>query len=145
MNFIGNEAFTDDRLRRTLKKTKQKSVNFFKPSKYIDAQYQEDKKNLIEFYNKNGYRDARIMDAKLTHLNDKRIGLAVTMEEGPQYYVRNITWVGNTKYPSPILNRILGMKKGDIYDQTHIEKRLTTDDDAVTSQYMDEGYLFLFH
>jgi outer membrane protein insertion porin family len=142
IDFIGNEAFTDDRLKRTLKKTKQKNINFFKPSKYIDAQYQEDKKNLIEFYNKNGYRDARILDAKLTHLNEKRIGLAVTMEEGPQYYVRNITWVGNTKYPSPILNRILGMKKGDIYDQTHIEKRLTTDDDAVTSQYMDEGYLF---
>jgi len=142
IDFIGNEAYKDERLRKTLKKTKQKTINFFRASKYIDDQYTEDKKKLIEFYNKNGYRDARILDEKLTHVNDKRIGLAITVEEGQQYYIRNITWVGNTKYPSSSLDRLLGMKKGDIYDQTNIEKRLTTDDDAVTSQYMDEAYLF---
>ena len=104
-------------MRKTLKKTKQKSINFFKPSKYIDAEYKEDKKKLIEFYNKNGYRDARILGEKLVDLNNKRIGLEVTIEEGIKYYVRNITWVGNTKYTSAALNRVLGMKKGDVYDQ----------------------------
>jgi outer membrane protein insertion porin family len=142
INFIGNENFTDARLRKTLKKTKQRSINFFKPSKYLDSQYKEDKKHLIEFYNKNGYRDARITGAKLTKIDKKRIGLEVDVEEGIKYYVRNITWVGNTKYGSAALARVLGMKKGDVYDQSKIEKRLMSDDDAVTSQYMDEGYLF---
>jgi outer membrane protein insertion porin family len=142
INFIGNNAFKDAQLRKTLKKTKQKSLNFFKPSKYIDAQYKEDKKYLIDFYNEKGYRDARIASARLVPIDKKRIGLEVTVEEGMKYYVRSIVWVGNTKYSSAALNRVLNMKKGDVYDQSHIEKRLSTDDDAVTSQYMDEGYLF---
>ena len=102
INFIGNTAFKDAQLRKTLKKTKQKSLNFFKPSKYIDAQYKEDKKHLIEFYNKNGYRDARIVSAKLVPIDKKRIGLEVTVEEGMKYYIRSIKWVGNTKYSSPL-------------------------------------------
>lgn len=142
IDFVGNENFSDDRLRRTLKKTKQQSINFFKPSKYIDEQYREDKRNLIAFYNENGYRDAKILDEKLIDLDNKRIGLALTIEEGNQYYVRNITWIGNTKLPATSLNQILGMKKGDLYDQAHMDKRLYADDDAVTSQYMDQGYLF---
>ena len=142
ITFTGNKAFPASRLRRTLKKTKQKNLNFFKPSKYIDVQYKEDKLKMIEFYNKNGYRDARIVSEKLVNLNNKRVGLEINLEEGIKYFVRDITWVGNTKYPSVALNRILGMKKGDVYNQTTIEKRLFNDDDAVTSQYMDEGYLF---
>jgi outer membrane protein insertion porin family len=142
INFIGNEVFKDTRLRRTMKKTKQKSFNIFKPSKYIDAEYKEDKKKFIAFYNKNGYRDAKILGEKLVDLNNKRIGLEITLEEGIKYYVRSITWVGNTKHPSASLSRILGMNKGDVYDQSFIEKRLFSDDDAVQSQYMDEGYLF---
>jgi outer membrane protein insertion porin family len=142
IEFIGNEHYPDSRLRRTMKKTKEYSINIFKPSKYIDAEYKEDKKKLIEFYNKNGFRDAKILDEKLIDVNKKRIGLALTLDEGLKYYIRNITWVGNTKYTSEALNRVLGMKKGDVYNQTLLEKRLMSDDDAVTSQYMDEGYLF---
>jgi outer membrane protein insertion porin family len=142
IDFVGNEAFTDARLRRTMKKTKQKSINFFKPSKYIDAEYKEDKEKFIAFYNKNGFRDAKIQREQLIDLNNKRIGLELTIEEGTKYYLRNISWVGNTKHPSDALGRVLGMTKGDVYDQEFLNKRLTQDDDAVLSQYMDEGYLF---
>lgn len=142
IDFVGNEAFTDRRLRKTMKKTKQKSINIFKPSKYIDAEYKADKEKFIAFYNKHGYRDASILNEKITDLNHKRIGLELTIEEGTQYYLRNIAWVGNTKHPSESLGRVLGMKKGDIYDQEYLNKRLIQDDDAVLSQYMDEGYLF---
>jgi outer membrane protein insertion porin family len=140
--FEGNVAFPDTRLKKTFKKTKQMNMNIFKPSKYVDAEYREDKKKLIAFYNENGYRDARIVDEKLVTLNNKRIGIAITLEEGIKYYIRNINWVGNTKHSSENLARVLGMKKGDIYDQTKMDERLFSDDDAVTSQYMDEGYLF---
>ncbi len=142
IDFVGNEVFTDSRLRRTLKKTKQKSVNIFKSSKYIDEEYREDKKKFLTFYNKNGYRDAQILNEKLIELNKKRIGLELTIFEGNKYYIRKITWVGNTKYTSEALARVLDMNKGDIYDQEYMEKRLITDDDAIQSQYMDEGYLF---
>lgn len=142
IEFTGNDFFTDNRLKRTMKKTKEKSINFFKPSKYIEADYKEDRSKLIEFYNKNGYRDAEIIEEKQVPLEKNRIGLSIAINEGTQYKVRNITWVGNTKYPSENLSLILGLSKGDIYDQVKIQERLFSDDDAVTSQYMDQGYLF---
>ena len=138
----GNTAFDDKRLRRVLKKTKQVSINFFKPSKFIEKDYSEDKVKLIDFYNERGYRDAKILEESQVPASEKRIALEIRLEEGKKYYVRNIQWVGNTKYPAEILDRVLGMKKGDIYDKKRIEERLFSDEDAVTSQYMDEGYLF---
>jgi outer membrane protein insertion porin family len=142
IDFIGNQVYKDKRLRATLKKTKQKTVNIFKPSKYIDEQYKEDKKKLIEFYNKNGYRDARIVSERLVDLNNRRIGIQISVDEGLKYYIRNINWVGNTKYPATALSKILGLSKGDVYNQNKIQERLFSDEDAITSAYMDEGYLF---
>jgi outer membrane protein insertion porin family len=142
IQFTGNVAFEDKRLRRVLKKTKQVSLNFFKPSKFIEKEYKEDKIKLIDFYNEHGYRDAKILEESQRKVADNRIALEIKLEEGEKYYIRNINWVGNTKYPGDILNRVLGVKKGDIYDKKRIEKRLFADEDAITSLYMDEGYLF---
>ncbi|MBN2481725.1 MAG: outer membrane protein assembly factor BamA [Bacteroidales bacterium] len=142
ITFHGNEAFSDKRLRRALKNTKQINMNIFKGSKYLESNYKEDRQSLLDFYNENGYRDARILNEKIEVLNDKRITLDITVEEGTQYAIRNIIWVGNTKYPAEALNRVLGIEKGDIYDQTRLNERLFIDEDAVQSQYMDAGHLF---
>ncbi len=140
--FQGNERFDDKKLRRIMKKTKKKNLNIFKTSKYIEADFREDKEKLLSFYNENGYRDAQILSTSLKPLNDKRLALTINLEEGKQYYIRSIRWIGNTQYPTEILSRLLGFKKGDIYDQNQMEKRLQTDPDAITSLYMDNGYLF---
>lgn len=140
--FDGNEAYTDERLRRTMKKTKQVSINFFKPSKYIEKDYKEDKTLLTDFYNEDGYRDMKILEESLVHTSDKKIGLSLKLDEGEKYYLRTIQWVGNTKHTGEYLDRILGMKKGDVYNQKMIQERLFSDEDAITSLYMDEGYLF---
>lgn len=142
ITFTGNTAFEDKRLRRVMKKTKQVSANFFKPSKFIEKEYKEDKVKLIDFYNEHGYRDAKILEDPLTSSAENRLALEIRLEEGKKYYVRNINWVGNTKYPADILNRVLGVKNGEIYDKKRIEERLFSDEDAITSLYMDEGYLF---
>ncbi|MBA7683373.1 Outer membrane protein assembly factor BamA [subsurface metagenome] len=140
--FEGNEVYNDRRLRGLMKKTKQRDLNIFKGSKFIEAEYKEDKKKLMQFYNENGYRDAKILNEELVHLSDKRIGLQLTIFEGNQYYIKSITWIGNTKYPSKYLSLILGMKVGDLYDQKMLQDRLSIDEDAITSVYMDNGYLF---
>lgn len=142
ITFDDNLAYTDKRLRRTLKKTKQRSINFFKGSKYLEDEYEEDKLKLLEFYNKNGYRDARILEENLEVLSDNRLSLTLKVEEGPQYHINDIVWIGNTKYPADALNRVLGIEKGEVYDKTRLDERLFTDEDAVQSQYMDAGYLF---
>jgi outer membrane protein insertion porin family len=142
IDFEGNTAFTDARLRRKMKKTKERNWNIFHASKYIESDYKEDKKKLIEFYNKNGYRDAKILNEELVPLTSRRIGLKITLFEGDIFYIHNIRWIGNTKYPAEYLNIVLGMKPGDIYDKKQLDDRLRVDEDAVTTLYMDDGYLF---
>ncbi len=140
--FEGNEGFSDKRLRRVMKKTKQRDWNIFKGSKLLDDEYKEDKKNLISFYNERGYRDAKIVSEETYPINEKRIGLKLVLTEGRPYHIRSVNWIGNAKYPSSYLDQILGMKAGDVYDQKMLNDRLTTDEDAITSLYMDNGYLF---
>ena len=140
--FDGNEKFSDRRLRKTLKKTKQKSLNFFKSKKYVEANYKEDKIKLAEFYAKNGYRDYMFISDSITQISTNRIKLNIKVHEGHQFHLRNVRWVGNTKYPDEYLNRVLMMKKGDVYDLVALDKRITSDEDAVHAIYQDNGYLF---
>ncbi|TAE08933.1 MAG: outer membrane protein assembly factor BamA [Bacteroidetes bacterium] len=141
----GNTEFEDKKIRRKLKKTKmQRIMRIFVASKFIRNKYEEDKDGLIKFYNAQGYRDARIVSDSVYRVNDKYIGLNINLEEGKKYYFRNITWKGNYLYTNEVLDRILKIKKGDIYDKENLEKRLSfsqTDLD-ITSLYMDDGYLF---
>ncbi len=139
----GNKAFTDNRLERTMKKTKEKAFrNLFRSAKFKKDKYKEDKNKLIDFYNENGYRDARIIADSVVLLSEDRIKVHITIKEGDKYYFGDIKWVGNTKYPTEILDQRLGIKKGDIFDQTLLDKRLFMDEDAVSSIYLNNGYLF---
>ncbi|MBL7112965.1 MAG: outer membrane protein assembly factor BamA, partial [Bacteroidales bacterium] len=140
--FVGNEVFTQKRLKRTMKDTKKYNWNIFKASKLIKDTYKEDKKKLLAFYNENGYRDAKILRDSISVLNDKRVDLTIWLEEGNKYFFRNIEWIGNTVYPSELLSRGLGIDRGDVFDQTVLDKRLQMDEDAVSSLYLDNGYLF---
>jgi outer membrane protein insertion porin family len=126
-----------------MKNTKAKNLrNILKSSKYVGADFREDKESIITFYNENGFRDATIISDTLYQTSDNRINIALEIDEGNRYYFRNITWVGNTKYPSEYLDHVLNIEKGEIYDPTKLNKRLRQDDDAVSSLYLDDGYLF---
>ncbi len=140
--FHGNRVFSDRRLRRVMKKTHRRDINIFKSSKLVKDEYEADKEKLIDFYNENGYRDAQILRDSISTASDNRIRLDIFLEEGDKYYVGDITWIGNTIYPGDYLTQVLGIKKGDVFDQELLEKRLSTDQDAVNSLYLDHGYLF---
>lgn len=142
IDFEGNKLVSDRRLRRAMKNTKRRDINIFKSSKFIDRDFEDDKIALIDYYNEHGFRDAKVLRDSLFIVNEKRIGLKIWVEEGPRYYYRNITWVGNSKLPDEILDNILGIKKGDVYDKVLLDKRLYIEDNSVTTTYMDDGYLF---
>ena len=142
IQFTGNEFFTDRRLRRVMKNTKQRNLNFFKASKYIENKFDDDRISLTEFYNENGFRDFRLLKDSTYTLENGRIILLVTVDEGNQYYLRNVDWVGNSIYPKELLTQVFNIPSGDVYNQTMISKRLNIDDDAVSSLYLDYGYLF---
>lgn len=140
--FTGNKVFPTKKLRKVMKKTKGRDLNIFKPSKLLKKEFREDKEKLIEFYNENGYRDAKILNDSISKLSEERINLYIDLFEGNKYYFGDITWIGNTKYPEELLDKVLGIKKGDVFDQKLLDKRLLSDEDAVNSLYLDYGYLF---
>ena len=119
-----------------------KLSSLFKSKKFTPERWKEDKRNLIKKYNELGYRDAVIVEDSVWTVDDKHVSVYVKVDEGTKYYIRNITWVGNTVYPTDYLSTLLGMKKGDVYNQTLMNKRLTEDEDAVGNQYWNNGYLF---
>ena len=119
-----------------------KFKTMFKAKKFTDERYKEAKEALIEKYNELGYRDMTILEDSVWNVDEKHVNVLVKLEEGQKYYVRNITWVGNTVATTDYLSRQLGMKKGDVYNQKLMTKRLSEDEDAVGNYYWNNGYLF---
>ena len=141
--FEGVHVIPEPKLRRAMKETKQKTwYNVLKASKYLETNLEDDLDNVILKYNELGYRDARIVRDSMYHNEDGTVGLVIGVEEGTQYFFRDISWVGNTKYPSSALSTFLRIKKGDVYNQNILMDRLSYDPDAVGNLYLDYGYLF---
>ena len=149
IDFEGNTALSDRQLRRSFKKTHQKSINIFKGAKYEEKDYEEDKENLIDFYNSRGYRNATILSDSVYRINDKRLGIALKVDEGNKFYYRNVSWTGNSVYETRQLNDMLGISKGETYDKKTLHKRLGIgkhadyeDMSSISSLYQNNGYLF---
>lgn len=145
IEFYGNKNLDDKKLRKAMKETTRKRIwTIFKSSKFLRDEYQDDKKLIIEEYNKNGYRDARIIEDSIFQVEDDRVAIHITVDEGDKYYFRKITWLGNTKYSNETLNKVLQIKKGDTYDAGFLQERLFLDPNGgdVSSLYLDNGYLF---
>ena len=116
----------------------------FKSSRFDEDNYEDDKELIIKKYNEKGYRDAKIVKDSIYVMDDRNIGITLDIVEGDKYYFGNITWVGNTKYDTTTLNKVLGIKKGDVYNQELLNENLTYTEGGydITSLYMDDGYLF---
>ena len=119
-----------------------KLANLLKSKKFTPERWAEDKKNLITKYNEYGFRDAMITKDSVWNVDPKHVDIYVKVDEGKKYCIRNIKWVGNTVYSTDYLSRLLDMKKGDVYNQTYLNKRLSQDEDAVGNAYWNNGYLF---
>ncbi len=145
ISFTGNEYFEESKLRRQMKGTKELNFNFFRSSKYIKEKYIEDKVKLHTFYNDNGFKDFTILSDSLYPISEDRVGLSIKIDEGKQYFLRNVNWVGNSVYRKEALEKVFNVKKGTVYNQSLITDRLNGSlgaQDAVSSLYLDYGYLF---
>lgn len=145
ISFEGNSALSQKALRSTMKDTKEKHwYRIFSTSKYLDENFEKDKNLIIAKYNTKGYRDATILKDSVYRFDKKTLNIHVKLREGHRFYFRNISWVGNAKYSSKELSDLLGIKKGDIFDQNLLEARINADPNQrdIRSLYMDNGYLF---
>lgn len=148
ITFKGNRAINDKKLKKKLKKTKEKNpIRIFSRSKFIYTEYKNDRDAIIDYYNSLGYRDARIIgEPKITQadVDGKLINIEIEISEGNKYYFRDIAWTGNYIYNDKVLNNILQIKKGDIYNKELMNTRLNYNPTGpdVSSMYLDDGYLF---
>ncbi|MDA9051364.1 outer membrane protein assembly factor BamA [Schleiferiaceae bacterium] len=142
--FVGNESVSDKVLLKAMKNTKMKGKAIFKVSKLRKKEYSEDMRALVAKYNSMGYRDARIIRDTNYRIDEELINIEITLEEGRKYYFGDITFVGNTKYDTPLLRSILKINRGDIYDSQHLNERVSFDPNGndVSSIYLNNGYLF---
>ncbi len=188
IEFVGNEAFSDSRLKSKMKKTNEHvrfsifrrlgelvagtspkkavefvdstyevsgsevkefindniKLNFFKSAKFQKSEYENDKNAIIDFYNSRGYRDAQLVSDTIYAYGEDGINVRIEVEEGQQYYFRNIYWTGNYVHSDRTLDAILGIGKGDVYNRELIDKKLTFNPQGpdISGLYMDDGYLF---
>lgn len=145
IRFFGNKAFDESDLRSEFDETKEaKWWKFWSSARFDKKKYEEDKELLIKFYKRNGYRDAEIIADSLIYFNDnKDLRIHIFVEEGPQYKIRNIEWIGNTIYSDDVLNERLDFAKGDIFDYEKFERNLRQNERQtdIYSLYLDNGYL----
>ncbi len=146
INFNGNDALSDAKLRGAMKNTKRKNFfRFWKRSKYAEETFIEDKAKIITKYKANGYRDARITSDTLIVYDEKNISLDLNIEEGKRYYFGDIRFIGNSKYTDGQLRQLLGIQKGEPYNGVLLQERIedNTDPDAndLTNLYQNNGYL----
>ncbi|MDA8886047.1 outer membrane protein assembly factor BamA [Bacteroidia bacterium] len=143
--FEGNENIEDKKLRKLLKpKRMYKKWNIFASSKYVEDVYDETRPAILQKYSTMGYRDVSLLYDSVQIISENRVNIKIGISEGKKYYFRNITWTGNTKYRASLLDTLLGIKKGEIYDQSRLESKLFMSENGfdVSSLYMDDGYLF---
>lgn len=145
IEFSGNNELRDGQLRRkALKKTKKKSVNFLRSSKYNPSLYKEDLKKVIEEYKSIGFRDAKIVSDTVIREDSKNLAIKIEIDEGRPYFLGNIAFTGNSVFPTETLERLFSYQTGDRYDAVGINKKISGSekDDDIATLYMDRGYLF---
>ncbi len=148
INFIGNQHVSDRKLAKNMKETHaNKWYNLFKSKKFKEKEYENDRKTVLDAFNEAGYRDARLVRDSVYFTKDgKHLSIDMVFDEGEKYYFRNITWTGNSVYPTEALNNILQIKKGDVYDMVTLNKRLKgggkENEYDVSKLYRDNGFLF---
>ena len=143
--FVGNENISDKKLRKIIKPKQLKNkLNIFASSKFVEEEYEETKMGIVSAYSALGYRDVYLNYDSIQQISEDRVVLKIGINEGKKYFFRNITWVGNSKYRTSLLDTLLGIKSGDIYDQSKLESKLFMSENGfdVSSLYMDDGYLF---
>ena len=144
----GEKALSEKKVKYAMKKTREKTRidnlwhALFRSKKFTEERYAEDKEKIIERYNKHGYRDARIVKDSVVMYDDKSVDIYLGIEEGNQYHIRSIKWVGNSVFSTAQLDYALRLKAGDVYNQKKMNDRLLFDEDAVKNLYFNEGYVF---
>lgn len=142
--FTGNKDFKEKALQKYLKKTKERAFyKVFGSAKFLQTKYDEDKLNMISKMHEKGYRDAEIVGDSIYRSSDNGVTIKIDLYEGPKYYFGDISFAGNAKYPKEFLETLLGIKKGEVFSEEKLTRKLSSspNGDDISSLYLNDGYL----
>jgi outer membrane protein insertion porin family len=146
ISIVGNEEVDYKTFNKQMHNTKAvMGIRVWKRSKYIPSDFSDDKDAVKYYYNSLGLRDFKINSSKVVQLKNKRfINIKFDVTEGRKYYFGKINWIGNYKYTDAILDSILDIKEGDVFNQQLLDTKLNFNPKGldVSSLYLDNGYLF---
>jgi len=147
ITFHGNKALSDKKLKKLLKKTREKGITqIFSPSKFVEDLYEADLEKVVEKFQEKGFRDALIVKDSISWNDDNTINLDITVNEGDRYKFGDITFLGNTVFTDQQLQGILRIDKGVTYNGKALNERVygdgTPESQDITNTYLDNGYLF---
>ncbi len=140
----GAEKISEKKIKKLMKKTREKGKlsNFLKSKKYTDERFEEDKQNILSRYSELGYRDAIIVKDSVSRYDENSVDVYLKIEEGNQYHLRNVNWVGNSVFSTAALSEALQLKAGDVYNQKLLDERLMTDETSIHKEYYNKGYVW---
>lgn len=142
INFVGNRAFSDYRLRSVIKTSETNLLSFISSGDVYDPDRVEADRDLIRrHYLKNGYADAQVV-AAVTEYDPARKGFIVTfnIDEGAQYRVNRIDIQSNVRNLDPeALRPFLRLSAGSIYNGEKLEKSI----EEMTIEASRRGFAFV--
>jgi outer membrane protein insertion porin family len=133
VDFIGNKNLSSKKLKKALTIYEEGSFDEFE----IDAS----QNSLIKMYNKYGYPDTKIDNAKKIS-NDGSVLVEFRIAEGPRQRIRKINLAGNKSISSRRLKKQMKTKEVSLTTRGIYKKEvLKEDSEAVKKYYGSEGFL----
>jgi len=140
VRFEGNTHFSDRVLRKQMK-TRQKTLFSFvdKSGRLDETQLQDDLQKVREFYQNHGYIDVAVRDVTKQRTSSGALQIVIAIDEGPQYHVGKLTFVGYKVTTEQKLRAVVKMKEGSVYSA----KAIKDDAKALADAYGSGGYVDL--
>ncbi len=123
--------------KKLLRKMKTKKASLFRSGKFEQEKFEEDLINLITYYNKKGFIDARIISWE-RNLADDRFVIDIYLYEGEQYTFGDVFVVGNNRFTDEMIIQNFKFKEDELFNLEKFNQQLG----AVTSMYYEEGYIY---
>ena len=144
IDFVGNKAVSDRRLRKRMKENKSRGwLSFITGGgTYKEQQFEEDAENVVGYYRDNGYITARVGQPELKILEDDNDGktrwvqLRIPVTEGNRYRIGKFEIEGNTIVKDETFRPLFKLDPGDWYEEDKIRKGL----DKAREVYGSGGY-----
>jgi outer membrane protein insertion porin family len=143
--FKGNKSISDKKLRKVMDDThRYRWWNIFGISKLLKEKLESDKSLIVEAYNEAGFRDMRIKSDTFYKTPENKLIIEFEIQEGRPYHYKSVSFYGNSKYSTEILQSILKIKAGDRFNSKALYSKVNGDPDGndISSLYLNNGYLF---